>query len=65
MKILAIIPARAGSKGIKNKNLQRIGNKTLVEYTIDQAKNSKYINTIGVSTDSKKIQNISFWDTKN
>ena len=58
MKILAIIPARAGSKGIKNKNLQRIGNKTLVEYTIDQAKNSKYINTIGVSTDSKKIQNI-------
>jgi CMP-N-acetylneuraminic acid synthetase len=58
MRIIAIIPARAGSKGIKNKNLKKIGNKTLVEHTINQAKSSRYINMIAVSTDSKKIQTI-------
>lgn len=64
MKIVAVIPARAGSKGIKNKNFQKIGNKTLVEHTINQAKNSKYIDIIAVSTDSKKIQAICKRDKK-
>lgn len=58
-KIIAIIPARAGSKGIKNKNLLKIDNKTIVEHTINSAKKSKYIDFIAVSTDSKKIQKIS------
>ena len=58
-KIIAIIPARAGSKGVKSKNLQKIGNNSLVEHTINQAKFSRYIDMIAVSTDSKKIQNIS------
>ena len=58
-KIIAIIPARAGSKGVKSKNLQKIGNNFLVEHTINQAKFSRYIDMIAVSTDSKKIQNIS------
>ena len=58
-KIIAIIPARAGSKGIKNKNLLKIDNKTIVELTINSAKKSKYIDFIAVSTDSTKIQKIS------
>ena len=52
--ILAIIPARKGSKGLKNKNSLKINGKSLVEHTINQAKKSKYISHISVSTDSKK-----------
>ena len=58
MFVLAIIPARAGSKGIKNKNLKKIKGKTLIEYTISEAKRSKLINDVYVSTDSDKIINI-------
>ena len=53
MKILAIIPARSGSKGIKNKNLQKItGSKSLIEHTYDVAKKSRIFDKIIVSTDS-------------
>jgi len=58
IKILAIIPARKGSKGLRNKNILKINKKTLVEYAIKNAKKSKYINHIAISTDSKKIKNI-------
>jgi CMP-N-acetylneuraminic acid synthetase len=58
-KIIAIIPARKGSKGIKNKNILKIDNMTIVEHAINSAKKSKYIDFIAVSTDSKKIQKIS------
>lgn len=53
-KFLAIIPARSGSKGIKNKNLKKISNKkTLIELAYDLAKKSKLFDKIIVSTDSK------------
>jgi CMP-N,N'-diacetyllegionaminic acid synthase len=52
---LAIIPARGGSKGIKNKNIRKINNKTLLSYTIASAKSSKMFDDIIVSTDSEKI----------
>ena len=58
IKILAIIPARKGSKGLRNKNIRKINKRTLVEYAINNAKKSKYINHIAISTDSKKIKNI-------
>lgn len=58
IKILAVIPARKGSKGLKNKNILKIKKTTLVEYAINNAKKSKYINYIAISTDSKKIKNI-------
>ncbi len=58
MFVLAIIPARGGSKGIKNKNLKKVKGKTLIEYTISEAKSSKLVNDIYVSTDSIKIINI-------
>lgn len=55
MKILAFIPARAGSKRIPDKNIKPLNNKPLIAYTIESAKKSKYINRIVVSTDSEKI----------
>jgi len=58
-KILAIIPARSGSKKIKNKNIIKIKKKPLIYYTIKEAIKSKYIDEICLSTDSVKIQNIS------
>lgn len=58
-KILCIIPARGGSKRIKNKNIINFHNKPLIYWTIKSAKKSKYIDKIIVSTDSKKIKKIS------
>ena len=40
MKILVIVPARAGSVGIKNKNIIKIFGKYLIEYTLDFIRNS-------------------------
>ena len=57
-KILAIIPARLGSKGLKKKNLKKIGKLSLVEHSVRIAKNSKFISRIAVSTDSQSIQKI-------
>ena len=59
IRVLAIIPARKGSKGLKNKNIRKLKGKSLVEHAIIQAKKSKFITDISVSTDSKKIKNIS------
>ena len=56
MKTLAIIPARGGSKGIKNKNLKKINNKPLIKYTLDSVKKCKLIDDIIVSTDSVQIK---------
>ena len=58
MKVLAIIPARGNSKGIPNKNIQKLGKIPLVAHTINAAKNSKKVDRIIVSTDSKKIAKI-------
>lgn len=58
-KILAIIPARSGSKGIKNKNIIDLNGRPLISYTIEETKKSKYIDKIVVSTDGEEIANIS------
>jgi len=58
-KILAIIPARGGSKGIRKKNIQKLLGKPLISYTITAAKNTKSINKIIVSTDDNEIKKIS------
>lgn len=58
-KILAIIPARGGSKGIVGKNIKELNGKPLIAYTIEEAKKSEYINRIVVSTDNEEIANIS------
>jgi N-acylneuraminate cytidylyltransferase/CMP-N,N'-diacetyllegionaminic acid synthase len=54
-KILAIIPARAGSKGIKYKNLKKINGKTLFHICFKESLKSKYLDKIVISTDIQKI----------
>lgn len=57
--VTALIPARKGSKGIINKNINKLHGKPLLVWTIKAALDSKYINNVIVSTDSKKIADIS------
>ena len=57
-KILAVITARAGSKRLPNKNILDLAGKPLIAWTIDEAKKSKYIDKLIVSTDSEKIAEI-------
>ena len=59
MSILAIIPARGGSLGLKNKNMYPLNGRPLLFYTLDAAKNAKLIDRIVVSSDSIKILNFS------
>ena len=58
MNILAIIPARINSKGIPEKNLEKIGKYSLVERALFTAMKTSIINDIVVSTDSKKIKSV-------
>tara|TARA_B100000989_G_C19387534_1_gene404277 strand:- start:41 stop:442 length:402 start_codon:yes stop_codon:yes gene_type:complete len=58
-KILALVPARKGSKSIKNKNLKLFKKKPLIAWTLINALKSKFIDNIVVSTDSLKIKKIS------
>ena len=57
-KILAVIPARGGSKGIPSKNIIEVGGKPLIQYTIDCAKHSRYIDRAVISTDSEEIKKV-------
>lgn len=57
-KVLAIIPARAGSKGIKDKNIIDLNGKPLIAHSIEAGLKSKYINKLVVSTDGEKIAKI-------
>ncbi len=59
MIFYALITARAGSKGIKHKNLKKIKNKNLVEIAINEVKKSKKISKIFCSSNSKRILKIS------
>jgi len=56
--VLAIIPARGGSKGLPDKNIKPLNGKPLIVWTIEQANASKYIDTTIVSTDNQKIADI-------
>ena len=55
---VCLIPARSGSKRIKNKNILKINNKPIINWTIQTARNSNIFDRICVSTDSLKISNI-------
>ena len=58
MKNIAIIIARSGSKGLKDKNIRLLDGKPLIAYTIEAALQSKCFDTVMVSTDSKKYAKI-------
>ena len=58
MKFIAVITARKGSKGIKNKNILKINNLTLVEYTFREVKKSKLKNHSFILSDSIRIKNL-------
>ena len=59
MSTLCTICMRSGSKGVEGKNLKRLNGRPLLEYTIEQAINCKILDDIVISTDSKRIANIS------
>jgi len=55
MKILGLIPARGGSKGIPNKNRKELGGKPLMQYTIDAALGSKMLSRVIFSSEDKTL----------
>ena len=54
--MIALIPARSGSKGLKGKNIKELLGKPLVAYTIEEALKSKFIDEVIISTDCKEIE---------
>jgi CMP-N,N'-diacetyllegionaminic acid synthase len=58
-KVLAIIPARGGSKGLPGKNIREMCGKPLIAWTIEKAKKSRYLDAILVTTDNQEIAEIS------
>jgi CMP-N,N'-diacetyllegionaminic acid synthase len=58
MNILAIIPARGGSKGIPKKNIITIAGKPLIAWTIESAQKSRLVNRVVVSSDSPEILSV-------
>lgn len=57
-RVLAVVPARAGSKGLPGKNIRELCGKPLIAWTIEKARKSKYLDTILVTTDSPEIAQI-------
>ena len=55
---ICVIPARSGSKRLKNKNIKSFNGKPIISYAIKIAKSSKLFSRIIVSTDCKKIKSI-------
>ena len=58
IKRLAIIPARSGSKRIKNKNIKKFLGTNLINYSVDACIESNIFKKIHISTDSSKILNL-------
>lgn len=58
MSVCAVIPARAGSKGIPGKNLRRLNGKPLIAHTIEAALNAACVERVLVSTDSAEIAKV-------
>ena len=58
-KIIVVIPARGGSKGIPRKNIRLLANKPLISYSIETALNCEYVDEVIVTTDDDEIKFIS------
>lgn len=57
-KVLAVVTARGGSKGLPGKNIKMLNGKPLVVWTIDQIKSSNLIDNMFISTDSNEIASV-------
>ena len=57
-KILCVVPARGGSKGLPGKNIKMLIDKPLIAWSIEQGLGSKYVNEVMVSTDSEEVAEI-------
>ncbi|MGE3991989.1 cytidylyltransferase domain-containing protein [Pseudorhodoplanes sp.] len=55
LKVLAIIPARGGSKGVLRKNIRNLAGKPLIAWTIEAARRSRYVDRVIVSSDDAEI----------
>ena len=55
MRVLGVIPARGGSKGIPGKNLREVGGRPLLAYTIDAARGSRLLSKVVLSTDDPAV----------
>ena len=58
MRIIAVIPARAGSKGIPNKNIRLVAGKPLISYSVENAVSSALISDVVVTSDSREVEAI-------
>ncbi len=58
MRVVAIIPARGGSKGVPGKNIKLLGGKPLLQYTADSAKSSKLLTRTILSSEDEAIINV-------
>ncbi|MEN5386584.1 acylneuraminate cytidylyltransferase family protein [Aliarcobacter skirrowii] len=56
--MIAIVPARGGSKGLPGKNIKNLLGKPMIAYTIEEALKSKYINEVIISTDCNEIEKV-------
>lgn len=59
MKITAVIPARSGSEGIKDKNIMKVQGKPLIAYSIEAALKSSFVTNVVVNTDSEEYAKLS------
>jgi len=57
LQVFALIPARKNSTGLKDKNLYKVNDKNLIDFTIEAAINSSFIDQIFISSDSNEILN--------
>ncbi|MEK7358375.1 MAG: acylneuraminate cytidylyltransferase family protein, partial [Bdellovibrionota bacterium] len=58
-RVLGVIPARGGSKGILRKNVRNLGGKPLIAWTIEATRSSRYLDRVIVSTDDREIAEVS------
>lgn len=58
LRVLGLVPARGGSKGIPRKNIRRLAGKPLLEYTIEAARSARRLDRVVLSTDDPEIAEV-------
>ena len=58
MNVVALIPARSGSKGVIDKNIKLLNGKPLISHAIDAGKNSEFINDVFISIVNANVKNL-------